>query len=115
MKKGSILFTGSSGRQYSFMVWSLDTRFKPMGGVYFVTERRVIKGAHLRPRHNPIFIGQTDNLASTFNDSKLPERYFEFGANCLCVHLHDDAAQRADIEKDLLGAYSTDCNPSRPL
>jgi len=115
MKKGSILFTGKSGQQYPFMVWSLDTQFNPMGGVYFVTERRVIKGAHLRPRHNPIFIGQTDNLASTFNEASLPDRFMEFGANCLCVHLHDDAAQRADIEKDLLGAYSTDCNPSRPL
>ena len=47
MNKGSILFTGTSGRQYSFLVWSLDTRFKPLGGVYFIVAAKRVRGMRL--------------------------------------------------------------------
>lgn len=110
MRKGAITFTGKSGLRYPFMVWSLDTRFKPVGGVYFITQRVIDKNSHLRPHHSAIFIGKTENLAQAFNAEAMPERFKKFGANCICVHLHDDAAQRASIERDLLSVYSTDCN-----
>lgn len=111
MHKGSILFTGESGQRYTFMVWPMDTRFKSVGGVYFITQRIIDKHRHLRPHHSAIFIGQTDNLAQSFNVDVMPERYLEFGANSICVHLHDDAIHRAAIERDLLSVYRTDCNP----
>jgi hypothetical protein len=113
MRKGAITFTGKSGLQYPFHIWSLDTRFKPIGGVYFVTQRTADKAKQLRPRHNAIFIGQTEDLAQSFNAQALPERFMKLGANCICVHLHDDAERRLGIEKDLLAVYSTDCNDQR--
>lgn len=113
MKKGAITFTGKSGLQYPFLIWSLDTRFKPIGGVYFITERRTDAAKQLRPRHNAIYIGRTDDLAQSFNAEALPERFLKLGANCICVHLHDDPERRLGIERDLLAVYTTDCNDNR--
>lgn len=113
MRKGAITFTGKSGVQYPFHIWSLDTQFKAIGGVYFVTQRKADKATQLRASHSAIFIGKTDDLAQSFNATPLPDRYVKFGANCLCVHLNSDPERRAGIEKDLLGAYSTDCNDYR--
>ena len=113
MRKGAITFTGKSGLQYPFHIWSLDTQFKPIGGVYFITQRKADTAKQLRPSHNPIFIGQTQDLAQSFNAQPLPERFMKFGANCLCVHLDEDPERRAGIEKDLLSVYRTDCNDQR--
>lgn len=113
MKKGAITFTGKSGLQYPFHIWSLDTQFKPIGGVYLITQRTNDKAKQMRPRHNAIFIGQTEDLAQSFNAAKLPERFLKLGANCICVHLRADAEQRLGIERDLLSVYSTDCNDYR--
>jgi len=113
MRKGAITFTGKSGTQYPFHIWSLDTQFKPIGGVYFVTQRTADKAKQMRPRHNAIFIGHTDDLAQSFNAQALPERFIKLGANCICVHLHDDPERRLGIERDLLSVYSTDCNDQR--
>ena len=113
MRKGAITFTGKSGSQYPFHIWSLDTQFKPIGGVYFITQRVADRAKQLRPRHNAIFIGQTEDLAQAFNAHEMPERYLKLGANCICVHLHADAEQRLGIEKDLLSVYRTDCNDFR--
>ena len=113
MRKGAITFTGKSGLQYPFHIWSLDTQFKPIGGVSFITQRKADKAKQLRPSHNPIFIGQTQDLAQSFNAQPLPERFMKFGANCLCVHLDEDPERRAGIEKDLLSVYRTDCNDQR--
>ena len=113
MRKGAITFTGKSGLQYPFHIWSLDTQFKPIGGVYFITQRKADKAKQLRPSHNAIFIGQTADLAQAFNAQTLSERFIKFGANCLCVHLDEDPERRAGIEKDLLSVYSTDCNDQR--
>jgi hypothetical protein len=101
MKKGAITFTGKSGSQYPFHIWSL------------ITQRTADKAKQLRPRHNAIFIGQTEDLAQAFNAHELPERYLKLGANCICVHLHADAEHRLGIEKDLLSVYRTDCNDYR--
>lgn len=114
MKKGAITFTGKSGLRYPFHIWSLDTQFNPIGGVYFITQRSVDKAKQLLPRHNAIFIGQTEDLAQSFNAAKLPKRFLKLGANCICVHLSADAGQRLGIEKDLLSVYTTDCNDYRP-
>ena len=38
-RQGNISFAGTSGRQYAFQVWPMDTRFKPVAAVYFVTKR----------------------------------------------------------------------------
>lgn len=61
--------------------------------------------------HNTIFIGHTD--AQSFNAETPPERFLKLGANCICVHLHDDAERRLGIERDLLAVYTTDCNNNR--
>ena len=113
MRKGAITFTGKSGLQYPFHSWSLDPRFKPIGRVYFIAQRRADKAKQLRPTHNAIFIGKTDDLAQAFNTEALPERFLKLGANCICVHLHNDPEPRLGIEQDLLNIYSTDCNDRR--
>ena len=109
-RQGNISFAGTSGRQYAFQVWPMDTRFKPVAAVYFVTQRAYRNRTYHTASHDAIYIGHTDSLADTFGTTAALERYVKFEANCVCVHPLVDPLQRAAIVRDLLGVHSTHCN-----
>ncbi len=107
---GNILFSGRSGSKYRFHVWPLETRFKPLAGVYFIT-RRVFENRNYRlASHEGVYIGQTSNLAAVFESSALLERFRKHGANCICVCPIADEGQRLATEQDLLASNRTPCN-----
>lgn len=108
--QGKVSFTGKSGRQHVFWAWPLDTRFKPVAAVYFITKRAYRNSTYRMASHDAIYIGQTENLAETFAATVSLERYLQHGANCICVFLLADAEQRLAIEQDLLASNSTYCN-----
>lgn len=110
MRQGSVSFGGKSGEKYPFQVWPLDTRFKSVAAVYFVTRRAYEDNTYRRASHEGIYIGQTDNLAGSLDAHPQLERFRKLGANCLCVYLVADEARRIAVEQDLLAAHNTPCN-----
>ena len=110
MRYGSITFTGKSGEKYRFDAWSLETRFKALGAVYFVTRRAMENTTYNRASHDNIYIGQTASLADPFDTHSRFGCFTKYGANCVCVHLLENEAQRNAVENDLLDLHSTHCN-----
>jgi hypothetical protein len=110
MKHGSISFTGKSGERYRFESWSLETRFKPLAAVYFVTKRKNERSTFNRAQHDSIYIGQTANLADPFATHSRFDCFAKHGANCVCVHPLESEEQRIAVENDLLELHSPQCN-----
>jgi len=110
MKHGSISFTGKSGERYRFESWSLETRFKPLAAVYFVTKRKNERSTFNRAQHDSIYIGQTANLADPFATHSRFHCFAKHGANCVCIHLLESEEERIAVESDLLEVHSPHCN-----
>lgn len=108
---GNITFHGKSGEKYYFQAWPLETRFKSVGAVYFVT-KRVFNDKTYRRRasHEAVFIGQTGNLADPFGTQLQLGCFGKHGANCVCVHLDASEERRLTIEQDLIDSQSPSCN-----
>ena len=115
MKYGDITFTGKSGVKYRFQTWSLETRFKPLAAVYFVTKRAQNNSTYHRASHDSIYIGQTANLADPFATESQFDCFRKHGANCICVHLLEDEGRRIAAEEDLIALHSTHCNQMRRI
>lgn len=106
-----IFFTGKSGQKYDFHAWPLETRFKPMGAVFFVTRRSHENKTYLRSgSHESIFIGKTGDLSAPLGSQTLLDRFTKHGANCVCVHLVANEERRLAAEQDLIAGNSTHCN-----
>jgi hypothetical protein len=110
MKYGSITFTGKSGEEYRFDAWSIDTRFKALAAVYFVTKRTRENTTYNRSSHDNIYIGHTATLADPFDTHARFACFTKYGANCICIYLLEDEERRIAVESDLLASYSTHCN-----
>jgi hypothetical protein len=110
MKYGSITFTGKSGEKYRFDAWSIETRFKALAAVYFVTRRARENTTYNMASHDNIYIGQTANLADPFDTHSQFACFVKYRANCVCVHLLEDQERRNEVENDLLESHSTHCN-----
>lgn len=110
MKHGSITFTGKSGEKYRFDAWSLETRFRALGAVYFVTKRTLENTTYNRAGHDNIYIGQTANLADPFDTHSRFECFTKHGANCVCILVLESEGRRIAVADDLLELHSTHCN-----
>ena len=105
-----VTFSGKSGEKYRFQVWTLDTRFKPLAAVYFVTKRSQDSSTYKRASHDSIFIGQTANLADPFGTQGQLDCFKKHGANCVCIYVHENEERRIAIEEDQIALHSTHCN-----
>jgi len=110
---GGITFAGKSGEKYFFHAWPLETRFKAVGAVYFVTKRVFSNKTYRIASHEGIFIGQTENLTDPFETQSQLGCFNKHGANCVCVYLDTDEKRRLAIAQDLLACHSTSCNDMR--
>jgi len=110
MKFGDITFSGKSGHKYHFQAWPLETRFKPLAAVYFVTKRAFDNGTYSRASHDSIYIGQTANLADPFATQSQFVCFRKHGANCICICLLESEEQRIAAEEDLIALHGTHCN-----
>lgn len=114
MKYGSITFTGKSGERYRFDAWSLETRFRALGAVYFVTKRMQENANYNRACHDSIFIAHTPDLAGEYDTYSRSQRFAKHGANCICILLLENEERRVAIANDLLDLHSTHCNDNTP-
>ena len=110
MRYPDITFTGKSGEKYHFQAWSLESRFKPLAAVYFVTKRARDNATYARASHDGIYIGQTANLADPFATESQFECFRKHGANCICIHLLESEERRIAVEEDLIALHRTHCN-----
>lgn len=100
-------FKGKFGT-YAFEVYTTDTVFNSVGGVYIFSKRSI--GLDGKGTHMFLYIGQTNSLRDRIlNHDRLPcvRRH---GVNCICVHRDSDANSRQRKELDLLSVNKTPCN-----
>lgn len=108
-KYGTITFRGTSGNQYEFTAYSWDTGFKEnYGAVYFITKRsQKSDGGY---SHMRIYVGQTDDLSTRFDDHHKDSCFRRNNANCKCIFGEQNENNRLAIEKDLIENYNLPCN-----
>lgn len=107
-KLGVLTLSGESGKQYEFNVYNMDTEFNAIGAVYCVSERT--ESASKSPSHSKIYIGQTGDLSTRFDNHHKADCFQQYGANCISVHKDGDEDSRLKKEKDLIAAYNLPCN-----
>jgi hypothetical protein len=110
---GGITFTGKSGEKYFFRAWPLETHFKSVAAVYFVTKRGFSNKTYRIAGHEGIYIGQTTNLTDPFATQAHLDCFGKHGANCVCVLVIENEERRRAVEQDMLSAHSTSCNELR--
>ena len=108
-KLGTVTFTGKTGRKYEFKTYTWGTSFKKgYHAVYFVTKRsRNSEGGY---SHERIYIGQTEDLSTRFDDHHKQDCFDRNEANCICVYGEKNDDNRLAIEKDLIDNYDPSCN-----
>ncbi len=104
----TITLTGVSGTDYEFTIYTSADNFKAVGGVYCMSKRTVNKEG--KGEHATIYIGQTGDLSTRFDDHHKQKCFDKHGANRISIHLVSDKKKREAIEEDLIKAYQPPCN-----
>ena len=107
-KVGTATFTGTSGSKYEFTTHSRNTKFKAVGGIYFVTRR--LKRRDGGYRHTHIYVGETGNLSQISFSVDRKACFDKRGANCICIYLKSSESKRRKIEAGLRNKYDPLCN-----
>lgn len=107
-KLGKVIFEGASGNSWEFNAYTMDTNFKEIGAVYFVTKRT--EKSDGGGEHTRIYVGQTGDLSDRFDNHHQEECFQDHNANCICVHQEDNESTRLSIEADLIENYNPPCN-----
>jgi hypothetical protein len=110
VQQGGITFSGKSGEKYYFQVWPLETRFRSVAAVYFVTKRVHENNNYRRAGHEEIYIGQTGDLTAPFASQSQLDCFRKHGANCICIYPAESEARRLAVEQDLIAFHHTSCN-----
>ena len=107
-KIGTVTFTGASGTSYTFTVYDWGKPFpKDYAAVYCITKRYSDEGEF---RHKVIYVGETEDLSTRFDNHHKQDCFDEYGKNCVCVLEESDEQTRRDIEADLIKNYKPPCN-----
>jgi len=108
-KFGTVTFTGASEAKYEFNAYPWGTSFKKdYGAVYFVTKRdKDSKGGY---SHKRVYVGQTEDMSTRFDDHHKQDCFERHSANCICVYGEQDEDTRLEIEQDLIDNYDPPCN-----
>jgi hypothetical protein len=107
-KLSNVTFTGASGKAYNFEVYPIGTVFNDVGGVYAITKRyRNNQGGY---SHDVIYLGETEDLSTRFNNHHKADCFDQREANCICTHRDDNANSRLTKEADLIKRYTPPCN-----
>lgn len=105
--ENKLTVTGKSKKVYEFMIYTLDTKFKAVGGIYIFT-RRYKDGD--KYSHVFIYCGKTNDLSTRFDNHHKAECIKRNNANCLCVMSVNTEKERTSIEKDILEGNDFICN-----
>ena len=108
-KLGTVTFTGASGTEYEFNVYPWGTSFKEdFGAVYFVTRRTQKQDGGYS--HTRIYVGETGDLSTRFDNHHKQACFDRHNKNCVCVYGEQDEDTRLEIERDLINNYHPPCN-----
>ncbi len=109
VKLGTVTFTGASGSTYEFNSYAFGTIFKEnYGAVYFITNRdQNDDGSY---SHERIYVGETEDLSTRFDDHHKQDCFDQNNANCICIHGEQNEKIRLNIERDLIDNYNPPCN-----
>jgi hypothetical protein len=105
-KYADIMLAGKSGETYCFQSWPLDTRFRAVGAVFFVTKRVFANGTFRRAHHEVIYIGQTSSMADPLGTVSQLDAFEKHGANCICIYPAPDETYRVNMVKDLIASHN---------
>jgi len=105
MANSSIEWTGKSGRKYLYYIFSIGTTFDPYLGNYIFAKETEPS------RFQPIYIGQTENLAERFDNHHKMQCIKRNEATHIHAHKNSrgEAARRAE-ETDLIQEWNPVCN-----
>jgi|SRR5579864_8060249 len=99
---------GESGASYTFDVYPMDQNFRTVGGIYIITER--YKNTQGEYKHRFIYIGQTEDFSSRFDDHHKADCFQQNNATCICTLVEEDEENRFAIETDLIRQHAPPCN-----
>jgi predicted GIY-YIG superfamily endonuclease len=105
---GTVTFIGKSRKTYTFTAYSWDQEFKAVGAVYVITKRSPKSGGGMD--HEPVYIGQTNDLSTRFDNHHKALCFKQKGANSKCVMVEETEKTRLAVESDLIDNYNAPCN-----
>src|SRR5216684_3308580 len=95
-KLADLTVEGKSAKKYGFEVYSRETAFNHVGAVYLLTKRTAKSdGTGI---HEFLYVGETGNLSTRFDNHHKQDCFDERGANCICVHR--DGAEKSRLVKE---------------
>ncbi len=100
-------FIGVSGTPYQFECYHILSEFPGVGAVFIFTKRRTVSGKNI---HEPLYIGQTGSLESSFYDPKKFDCVKKKGGNTICIHPEKTEFLRFEKESDLIAVLNPICN-----
>jgi hypothetical protein len=104
-----LIVIGESGKSYEFMIYSLDTEFKSVSGIY-IFAKRYKKLKNELYRYKLIYCGKAKELSNRFYNHHKKDPITEHKPNCICIMKVRTAEERTFIEKDILGNHNFPCN-----
>jgi FtsP/CotA-like multicopper oxidase with cupredoxin domain len=82
-KISTLTCKGESGATYSFDVHPMDQTFRTVGGIYIITER--YRNTQNEYKHRFIYIGQTEDFSTRFDDHHKADCFQQHSATCICT------------------------------
>jgi len=79
-----------------------------MGAVYYISKR--IEENDGTRNHTNLYIGQTSDLSTRFDDHHKESCFLNKNANCKSIYAESNDAKRLEIESDLIEALDPPCN-----
>jgi len=107
-KIGTMKVDSKSGTVYAFDLYPVGTSFKELGAVYIITKRTPKSDGG--GSHTYLYVGETGDLSTRFDDHHKQECFDEHGASCIGIHLDASEDSRLEKESDLHDAHDWPCN-----
>lgn len=100
----TVTWTGASGTDYTYFVYQIPPELFARPGNYIFCKQS-------GDAWEPVYIGETGDLSSRFDDHHAKLCIEQYGATHIHAHLNEDGEQaRLDEEADLLKNHRTPCN-----
>lgn len=107
-KVGILTLGGGLGRSYEFEIFPWGTSFNPVTAVYTVTRRVAAKDGSYS--HVVVYIGETGDLSTRFDNHHKADAMARHNANCINVLQEGNAEARLRTEADLIAKFNPPCN-----
>ncbi len=113
--KTTITIKGMSGTNYIFNVYGftrfsdLANAFKSIPALYAFTRR--FPNNPISYTHDLIYVGETGDLSTRFDNHHKQDCIVRGNANCICIHsFQGTTLERLAAEADILNAFDLPCN-----